>query len=394
MSTTLPTNGHVKISLDDLDALSRIEEPQQLQRKRLLHADELDSLPPVEYWRPGIPKNGTSAPVGGAGTGKSFYALGEIALPMAQEHTVIYIAAEGVSGYAGRKRAWCTHHKSKSGGLHFWTEPVNMLDGVNVQEFIDEIQQLAPQLIVIDTLARCMVGGDENSAKDMGLFVAACDKVRIATGATILIVHHTGKNGDYRGSSALKGAVDTMIELKNEDDAIEVSCAKIKDGEPFAPQSFKLIQVLDTGSCVLVPADRVYATKEDRLSEGQRKMLKFLAQPIFEESGTRARDIEHAGVMQRSSVFEVLSALKRRSYISQGQKGDPYYVTEEGRAALEREHSTRALPHPNAQVQQSSNSPTVVQQTLSPEVRGVHPPFRGVDPTGLETEHNTGRVKR
>ena len=77
---------------------------------------------------------------------------------MAQEQNVVYIAAEGSSGYAARKNAYCQHHGQTSGGLHFWLEAVNFLDNTSVLDFIGQVQALTPALIVIDTLARCMIG--------------------------------------------------------------------------------------------------------------------------------------------------------------------------------------------------------------------------------------------
>ena len=40
-----------------------------------------------------------------------------------------------------------------------------------------------------------MVGLDENSAKDAGRVAAGLDQVVEATGATILVLHHTSKGG-------------------------------------------------------------------------------------------------------------------------------------------------------------------------------------------------------
>ena len=54
-----------------------------------------------------------------------------------------------------------------------------------------------PKLIIFDTLARCMVGGDENSPLDMGRAVAAADRVRVETGAAVLLVHHPTKANNY-----------------------------------------------------------------------------------------------------------------------------------------------------------------------------------------------------
>jgi hypothetical protein len=56
-----------------------------------------------------------------------------------------------------------------------------------------------------------MQGGDENSSDAMGTLVANSDKIRHATGAHLLWVHHSGKviSMGMRGSSVLLAAVDT-----------------------------------------------------------------------------------------------------------------------------------------------------------------------------------------
>ena len=69
--------------------------------------------------------------------------------------------------------------------------------------------------VIVDTLARALAGGDENSPVDMGNIVRAADAVRVATGAHFTYVHHTGKDETkgLRGHSSLLGAVDTTLEV-------------------------------------------------------------------------------------------------------------------------------------------------------------------------------------
>jgi RecA-family ATPase len=86
---------------------------------------------------------------------------------------------------------------------------------------IDLIAEVARQtdkrvvLVVIDTLARAMAGGNENASEDMGAFVRNVDRVRSATSAHTMIVHHSGKNkaAGARGHSSLRAATDTEIEI-------------------------------------------------------------------------------------------------------------------------------------------------------------------------------------
>ena len=49
-------------------------------------------------------------------------------------------------------------------------------------------------LIVVDTLARSMGAGDENTAKDIAMFIRNCDLLRQSTGAHVMLIHHTGKD--------------------------------------------------------------------------------------------------------------------------------------------------------------------------------------------------------
>lgn len=69
----------------------------------------------------------------------------------------------------------------------------------------------APRLFVFDTLARSIVGMDENSSRDMGQVVRSFDEFRANfPGSALAFVHHVAEgSGRMRGSSALLGAVDS-----------------------------------------------------------------------------------------------------------------------------------------------------------------------------------------
>lgn len=63
---------------------------------------------------------------------------------------------------------------------------------------VDQYDDL--KLIIIDPGSRFR-GGDENTAQDATRFIEACEELRKATGATILIVHHTSKASAGQGAS-------------------------------------------------------------------------------------------------------------------------------------------------------------------------------------------------
>ena len=99
-------------------------------------------------------------------------------------------------------------------------------------------------------MARNFGGGDENKQADMNAFVKGCDKIRSSSlGSTVLVVHHAGKTsraGD-RGSTVLRGAVDTKLELQRvvtksgvRTDKLTLVSLTQKDSEEHPPIKLRL----------------------------------------------------------------------------------------------------------------------------------------------------------
>lgn len=104
-----------------------------------------------------------------------------------------------------------------------------------VEDFIAEVKPVNPKVVVIDTLARFMLGLNENDAKDASLAIAALERIKKALRCTVLVIHHAGK-GDTgaRGSSAILGGFDTMVEVVRPQKgvkAVEVWVRKQKDAD-------------------------------------------------------------------------------------------------------------------------------------------------------------------
>jgi hypothetical protein len=187
---------------------------------------------------------------------------------------VLYVVGEGAPGLGPRFRAWKQDRAFTSDmPVGTITAPVHLLNHPHEAALLNAIGTLEPQprLIVIDTLARAMTGFEENSAKDMGLFVSVLEHLRDTFSATVLVLHHPGKRGDSpRGSGALDGAADTVLELKSnsKDGRIILSCQKQKDSEKFDPLHLSL-RSLDLGvhprsgkplsSCVVDLAEKTTA---------------------------------------------------------------------------------------------------------------------------------------
>ena len=265
---------------------SGVDAGRQRGAIRLLTASELKRLPPPVPLIDGVLFRDSIAVLdGNSGTYKSFIAL-DMALSVAtgtpwQGHAVhqggvLYIVAEGTSGMTLRVEAWeVAHDLAVSDCCHFVPGAVNFLNNATVDELCEIIRGLPepPTLIIADTLARSMAGGDENASKDMGLAIAAMDKLRTVSGATVLTLHHVNRaNGDIRGHSSLRGALDTELKTtRNNDGTVTLTCEKQKDAAEFHPITLltKEVALPDGGSSlVLAPREcavAAQATVENRV---------------------------------------------------------------------------------------------------------------------------------
>lgn len=262
------------------EANSRATEPKRFFK--LMSVSELMELPPPSWLIDGVMEENVLAVLYGAsGEGKSFVALDWVlsivtGMPWqgreVKRGPVVYVVAEGGRNVGKRIKAWTIEkHIGDVDDMLVVLDAVQFRNTAHVAELLRQIEgrNIKPRLIVIDTLARCFLGGDENSAQDMGEFVEACNRVQRATGATVLAVHHTGKPRGKkataeRGSYALRGAADVMIRVYQLNGAIHIKVDKQKDDELANEVCVRLKQVVvardptsgdDITSCVLVAAD-------------------------------------------------------------------------------------------------------------------------------------------
>jgi RecA-family ATPase len=155
-------------------------------RLAALLGSELDNLPAPEWLIDGVlPKAVVAALYGPSGIGKSFGATAwDLSIASGSwwqgrsviQGPVLYVAGEGSFGLAQRRRAWMKHENIyKVDGDTWLPRTVNLLDPGWAAALVEFAQALNPVLIIIDTVARAMQGGDENSSKDMGNLIAGAD---------------------------------------------------------------------------------------------------------------------------------------------------------------------------------------------------------------------------
>jgi len=306
----------------EIDALLTDAQPVK-QRFQLLSDEEVENLPQPDMLVGSLLVRDTLALLyGDSGTGKSFFAL-DIALRVATgrdwyghatvQGPVVYIAAEGAPGMAKRLRAWKAHYGATGAtGVQFIGCAVQLLDDGEVQELIRTLATMPtpPALVIVDTLGRSMDGGDESDNSDVHRVVSASDAIRRATGATVLLVHHVGKDEEKgpRGASALRGDMDTVIGLKRDGETTHARCVKQKDLEPFAPFAFRLRRIAlddhaDSTSCVIERCD------EARAEAGKLRNSEATALECLEASSTPMTNKDW------QQTAEVLGGISERTFI-------------------------------------------------------------------------------
>jgi hypothetical protein len=159
---------------------------------------------------------------------------------------VVYIVAEGATGFLNRLKAYVKTHAGSYPGVNIIADAPNLFGEQDSAALAKEIEASGgADLIVIDTLAACSPGADENAAKDMGKVIDHCKQLHKATGATVLLIHHSGKDESKgaRGWSGLRAAADAEIEVSRNADHRIATVTKMKDGEDGAKFAFKLMPV-------------------------------------------------------------------------------------------------------------------------------------------------------
>jgi len=210
------------------------EQPAAANLLRFVRASQLpDWQPPRELIEGVIIERRMSVVYGDSNTGKSFLVLdmaAHLSLGLdwfgkrVRRGGVLYLAAEAPRSIMDRSRALAEKLGQPLNDLFITDCPIDIYDPngdtaaiVATVQAIEQTYDIEIVLIVVDTLARAMGGGDENATKDMGVLVQHSDLIRDNTRAHVMFVHHTGKDASKgaRGSSALRAATDTEIEVSD-----------------------------------------------------------------------------------------------------------------------------------------------------------------------------------
>ncbi len=142
----------------------------------------------------------------------------------------------------------------------------------DIGELYNLIKSTKARLIIVDAFADVMPGRDENAVKDVQPIFLALRKIVEETLAAIIILHHANRGGYYRGSSAIKGAVDNLLRIESKTGSNEIEF-KIEKARDTTASNFAAISNFALDSFSLTAS---ITSTPQLFNNGQRFVLLYL----------------------------------------------------------------------------------------------------------------------
>jgi hypothetical protein len=339
------------------------------QAKRLAHLltyTDLASLPkPAWLIDKYFPSKGVAWLIGKTGVYKTYLAA-SIACSVAftndwaglrTEHgRVIYIAAEDIEGAAPKFRAWGKYHnvdENAMDNLLVYEQALNLGDTDKIKLFINDLKAQYGvngfRLFVIDTLAQCSPGINENSKHEMDVVVQNLDLLWKTFNCLVLVIHHLGATTErIRGSSVMDGFSYGTLKVEGVDERVSLSDSKRRYGRTQPTLYLDRVDVPmgypgDDGEQVI---EIVLTRAQDQIQHTSNALTPRLIealQHIYASSGHRMYQVPLREAMgmteaQRGNLANIVKQLKDGEFIypdpNQSGKSKELIVTNKGEREL------------------------------------------------------------
>jgi len=206
----------------------------------------------------------------------------------------------------------------------------NLMKKADLQELENLIGGYSIKLTVIDAFMDVTPGADENAVKDIAPVMQGLRRIAEKTKCAIMIIHHNNKAGSYRGSTAIKGAVDNLISVKKTGDVVTFRSEKVRDTEPF---EFSAKMHFETDKFTMG------STQQIKFGIAQEYVIRF----IGKNGNSAMSDIKANAVgCQPDAARVAITGLVKLGFLMRTNPGGPgaegfYDLTDDGKLiALER----------------------------------------------------------
>ncbi len=162
---------------------------------------------------------------------------------------VFYIISEGADDFELRSIAWSENKDIDTPSIDEFAYRPGFYDfnqDGSVDAVIAHIQERLGEadMIIVDTLSKNFIG-DSDKNESMAMFLSRMEELREKTGATIVVIHHSGWGNTHRerGGSSLRCGVDTSVLVEKDGEKSTLYCSKQKMGQEFVKFSVKFDMV-------------------------------------------------------------------------------------------------------------------------------------------------------
>jgi len=190
----------------------------------------------------------------------------------------------------------------------------------NLLEIEKVIEQKEIKVLIIDTLHR-IADYDENKSDDINkLYVEFFKPLMIKYNLAIVFLHHSKKDGGYRGSGDFLGSVDVSYEIKRNgkgSNEFKIVNEKQRSGE-----------IEDIMGCIEFEEDSIVLNKLDRLNKNSSSSIAETMILSFLNHGKKTRNevIENVinntdSIISDSTIIRALKILKDRGLLIVKKEG-------------------------------------------------------------------------
>lgn len=309
----------------DLEVVDAFEHTRITElRAAMRSASEPVILPAQAYlvknW---LDVGGVSLLYGASNTGKTFLAL-DVAFHIAsgmdwqgnrvKRGTVLYVVAEGGGGFTRRLKALEIGSPSlfDNGRENFTylSKQVDLSGDLDVRAIKAAVCNRLFDLLIVDTLAMTFGDGNENDAQDMTKFVRQVKALGESLECHVMLVHHPGKDASRgaRGSSSLRAAIETEIEIaaENSSGTRTAVITKQREGATGLKVTFDIEQI------------------EIGLDDDGEKITSCVVRQTSSDSSTRRRPLKGSNQVCLQALQEAVS--KHQKQLTQTE--DPQTLRE------------------------------------------------------------------
>ncbi|WP_315792683.1 AAA family ATPase [Bradyrhizobium sp. SZCCHNRI1002] len=222
-----------------------------------------------------LPRSGLVVIYGEPKCGKSFWCFDLVMHPArgidyrgrdVVAGTVVYLAAEGGTGFKKRVEAYRRQHDCNAARFYLCTDRPDL--GTDAPAIIADIKHMIgdsrPDIVVIDTLNRTLVGS-ENKPEDMARYLRAAATIEDTFSCCVIVVHHCGvEKGRPRGHTSLTAAADVQIVVERSGAGDVIVTIELAKDAPSGDEIISRLDVVELGddergnritTCVIVEGD-------------------------------------------------------------------------------------------------------------------------------------------